>query len=362
MASVPFMIDRLSGFLDGDPNFLRKIGNLETRLLKYDIIDKKIEAPVFISGLARSGSTILLEILNTHPEFCSFQYKDYPFVHCATFWDFINKFIPRPPSKKVERAHKDRLMINEKSPEALDEILWMSFFDNLHDPSVSNILDKRTHDENFEVFFDNTLKKLLTLRKATRYVSKNNANSARLEYLCKLYPDACFIIPVRKPIEHIYSLVKQHNLIRKQQENDARGQRYMRRNGHFEFGIDFRPLNFNNSEENAQIMSHWNDGDIISAYAYYWSATYAHIFHTVQSNPHLQKRALYIRYDDLCENTEETLEEITYFCNITDCKQDLIKTWKDKISAPDYYKIDFSDQQIKTIETITQSTAQKFWA
>ena len=34
----------------------------------------------------------------------------------------------------VERAHGDRLMITPSSPEAMEEPIWMHFFDNAHNP------------------------------------------------------------------------------------------------------------------------------------------------------------------------------------------------------------------------------------
>lgn len=138
--------------------------------------------------------------------------------------------------------------------------------------------------------------------------------------------------------------------------------RYMRRHGHFEFGLDFRPINFGNPETTNQILSYWNAGDIVSAYAMYWSETYAHLFDTVNGDNNLKKNALFIRYDDLCENTEVRLTELLDFCAITKDKDTIISDWKDKISAPDYYKIDLSDEEQTRIKNITAETAAKFWA
>ncbi|MFP4313280.1 MAG: sulfotransferase [Alphaproteobacteria bacterium] len=360
MASVSFFTDFLGGLLDKHPAFLKRLGTLETRALKYDIINTEIKAPVFICGLARSGSTILLEILNSHKDFTSFQYRDYPFVHCPAFWDFANKFVPRS-TKKIERAHKDRIMIDWTSPEALDEIIWMSFFDDLHNPSINNVLGPQDKNPDFDAFFSHSIRKLLALRKAKRYVSKNNANSARLEYIQNLYPDARFIVPIRKPAEHVYSLLKQHKLLLEAQKDDPRGQRYMRRHGHFEFGSDFRPLNFHDTHATERILDLWRAGDCVSAYARYWDKTYAHIYNTVQSNEDLKKNTLFIRYDELCASPSDHLEKLSDFCAIKEDKEQLINSWKDKISAPDYYKITLSDEEQSRIKEITHGTAAKFW-
>ncbi|MCB9964174.1 MAG: sulfotransferase [Rhodospirillales bacterium] len=80
-------LSKIQGFLD-------KIWGSETKLLTYDTISVSIDKPIFITGLARSGTTILLEILASHPDISTHKYKDYPFVHTNYFWDTLRKFIP----------------------------------------------------------------------------------------------------------------------------------------------------------------------------------------------------------------------------------------------------------------------------
>ncbi len=242
MSYVPLHLDLLGGFLDKRQDLLIRLGNIETKLLTYDIQDLRIDKPIFIAGLARSGSTILLETLASHKDVTSHQYCDYPFVHVHYFWNVIKALTPAS-RKKVERGHKDGLMINAKSPEALDEILWISFFEDLHDPGQSNIIDETCGNPAFERFYANNILKTLYGRKASRFISKNNYNVTRLKYLKSLFPDLRIIIPVRPPEEHIYSLLKQNKLFQEVQKQDERSSRYTRRLGHFEFGLDFRPIN-----------------------------------------------------------------------------------------------------------------------
>jgi len=83
---------------------------------------------VFISGLARAGTTILLEALYSTGLFASLTYRNMPFVTAPALWNLISsKFYSTPIL--IDRAHSDRLKIAFDSPEAFEEIFWMTFTD-----------------------------------------------------------------------------------------------------------------------------------------------------------------------------------------------------------------------------------------
>ena len=54
-------------------------------------LKNKIIKPIFITGLARSGSTILANILNLHSDTGSFLYRDVPFIEMPYLWSFANR-------------------------------------------------------------------------------------------------------------------------------------------------------------------------------------------------------------------------------------------------------------------------------
>lgn len=70
--------DRLSRFFSGRPGLCRFLGNLETKLSRDKIEDLSVDRPIYVTGLARSGSTILLELLAAHDQTAAHQYRDYP--------------------------------------------------------------------------------------------------------------------------------------------------------------------------------------------------------------------------------------------------------------------------------------------
>ena len=116
------------------PNFWIDVGKLETQVLKGRLARRTVDAPIYITGLARAGTTLLLNILASHPRLTSFKYCDY-YGAFTPFWaDHIFRAVGLGAARKQERAHADGVMVNAYSPEAMEEILWMQFFAYLHDP------------------------------------------------------------------------------------------------------------------------------------------------------------------------------------------------------------------------------------
>ena len=94
-------------------------------------------------------------------------------------------------------------------------------------------MGKETQNPEFEAEFSTHLQKILWLRGGRRYVSKGNYNVARIAYLARLFPDARFVVPVRDPVSHVHSLVKQHELFCRYAADDARVPRYLEAAGHY---------------------------------------------------------------------------------------------------------------------------------
>jgi hypothetical protein len=181
--SVPGWTDKLSGLQARFPRFWIGLGNLESRVLAERLSDIPIDRPIYIAGLARSGTTILLELLAEHPDLASHRYRDFPPVLAPWFWNrFIDRAASRPQDAS-ERAHGDRIEVTPESPEAFEEVIWMAFFDRLHDPDASAVLDAETGNEEFEAFYRDHIRKMLLIRGGKRYLSKANYNVSRLLYL-----------------------------------------------------------------------------------------------------------------------------------------------------------------------------------
>ena len=83
---------------------------------------------VFVVGLARSGTTILLNAIYQSNQFASLTYDDMPFILAPNFWAKIS---PRKSHGELqERAHGDGVRVSTNSPEAFEEVFWKTFVDN----------------------------------------------------------------------------------------------------------------------------------------------------------------------------------------------------------------------------------------
>ena len=284
MLEVSRLHDTLGGLVERAPGVFRALGRLEASCMADELNDVSIDRPIYVCGLARAGTTILLESLAAHPAVASHQYRDFPFVHVPVWW---NWFLDRAAGERaaaVERAHKDGIFVTPQSPEAMEEVVWMSFFPTIHDPTACNVLGKGDAAPEFERFYRNHLRKVISLRRGSRYLAKGNYNVARLGFLHRLFPDARFVVALRDPAQHVASLLKQHRLFCEAERRDRKVLDYMRRSGHFEFGLDRRPINFGDDGVIRRIQAAWAEGDDVKGYALVWASTYDFVLNALDAD------------------------------------------------------------------------------
>jgi hypothetical protein len=307
---MPRWLDVLGGLIERTAGFWELLGHLESNAHRVDLDAITIERPIYIAGLARSGSTVLLELLAAQPGIATHRYRDFPPLFTPLFWNRAFAHVYRADAPPAERAHKDRILITPDSPEAMEEVLWMRFFPGSHDPTQSQVLDRETHHPKFERFYEDHLKKILMIRRGRRYLSKGNYNLTRFGYLSRLFPDARFIVPVREPSWHIASLMKQHRLFCAEERRDLRILRHMQRMGHLEFGLGRRAINVGDRAAVAGIERLWQEGEEARGWARYWAMLYGFVLTQMDTDPELASRIMLVRYEDLCERPQATLESV----------------------------------------------------
>ncbi|UCG00663.1 MAG: sulfotransferase [Candidatus Heimdallarchaeota archaeon] len=337
------------------------VHTVESYQLKKRMEKTIIDRPIYVTGLARAGTTITLEMLNKHPDVAAHRYLHMVLPYSPHWTQNIADYTPIMKSP-VERLHKDRIAVTRDSPEAVEEIFWQRFFKNTHDETKSNILDTTTQNPQFERFYSDHLKKLLINRNASRYIAKNNYNVARMEYLQKLFPDVKFIIIIRNPFDHIASLAKQDGILKELEHNDPRLLDWTKLIGHREFGTAKVCINFNNPKIVQKIRAFWKRKETyIEGWAVYWAEAYSYIHKTLQRNTNLAKASLMVRYEDLCEESEATINKIIDHIEVDPKKFRKIKKYYSKrLTKPTYYISKFSTKEQEKIIQITGEIAEKY--
>jgi hypothetical protein len=267
--------------------------------------DIEVEAPIFITSLPRAGTTIVLQALSRLCQLATPTYRDMPFILTPVLWDKVSRGFRRT-GKPAERAHGDGLLIDEDSPEAFEEVVWRKYFPGHYHRTGIDCWQDSTHDAEFDDAFKAYMQKMILLRSedtsaGSRYISKNNANIARIAYLQKLFPHAQFVVSVRHPVEQAISLMRQHRNFSRQHAEDAFTRRYMADIGHYEFGELHRPIRFSGLVGLAENLT----PDSLD----YWLAYWIVAFREVSRHPGL----CLIGFEDLCACPDASLQ------NLLDC-------------------------------------------
>jgi sulfotransferase family protein len=347
---VPAGLHLASKMVASTPDFWKALGNLESSTLAKDMGGRTISKPIFVSGVARSGSTILTEVISQHPQMACHHYSDFPVTWIPYWWNSLRKHLPLPQQEPQERAHRDRLMITSDSPEAVEEVLWMHFFPAAHKPDRSHVMGAQESHPQFEKYYRDHIRKLLLVKDRQRYLAKNNYHATRLEYLLQLFPDARFIIPVRDPVQQVASLIKQHRLFSQQNAEDSRVSRQLQLSGHYEFGPLRCPIIVNETRQ----THYGQDLEDVAWYANQWADVYGFLQQRMKDNPELAKACLVIPYEEICSRTEKSLEKIFAHVGLDDeCAEKLIAAYAPIISAPDYYQHGFTAAQKELIRKLT---------
>lgn len=249
------------------------VADLELRMFRRELEGVRAARPLFVTGLPRSGTTILLELLSRAPSVATHTYRDMPFVLTPMTWGgFARRF--RRSDAPRERAHGDGIQISMDSPEAFEEVAWMAFHaDRYRGASIAPWAGELLPE--FASFFAEHMRKVIALRRrdkptAARYASKNNLNIARLPALLARFDDAVALVPFRDPLQHGASLLRQHRRFSEMHARDGFTRRYMAGIGHFDFGENLKPVDFDGWLAGRDASA----ADSLSFWVEYWCAAY----------------------------------------------------------------------------------------
>ncbi len=351
----------ISKFFDSFKQLSFLLDRLETMSLKVDIDKLKIDRPIYITGLARAGTTIVLEMLSKHLDLASHRYK-HLLVPYIPHW--ISQIVNKTKIYTIpfERLHNDGIIVTRESPEAVEEILWVKFFKNIHNENISNVISVNVSNPKFINFYVNHIRKLMINQKSSRYLAKNNYNVTRMEYLLRIFPSSKFLLIIRNPVDHIASLIKQTKLFKKIEQENPLLKKWLRILGHYEFGQRRVCINLGNTELIHKIRELWrNKKTYVKGWAYYWYSIYNFVANHLDANKKLKKATLIVRYDDLCETPAKIIDKILEHTELPTKKFEEIKSYYVKyLHKPTYYTPDFSNKDLAYISVVTKDTATRF--
>ncbi len=192
--------------------------------------------PVFVTGLARAGTTALMRALHGTGQFASLTYADMPMVMAPNLWARLSG-AARKERVSRERAHGDGVMVDFDAPEALEEVFWRTHCGT--DYIQPDALVPHAPDPDVIAAYRDYQNRVCHRHGAPRYLAKNNNMMLRLGPLATDMADARILVPVRDPVAQALSLLRQHTHFG---SADSFTEAYMRWLVHHEFGADQRPF------------------------------------------------------------------------------------------------------------------------
>lgn len=288
--------------------------------------------PVFISGLPRSGTTILLQIFTDSGHFAGHMYQDMPFVLCPILWSrFARHF--RTEQTERERAHGDGLTISGQSPEGFEEIIWKYFWPDHYDEGAIKPWHSSERCDEFDEFYLGHMARIIAVRQGEReeagtklrYLSKNNVGISRLALSSEPLRNGVFLVPYRDPVQHAASLHRQHERFLRLQAADVFVHRYMEGIGHYDFGHGLRPIDFNGWLRSAP------DPLSLDFWLEYWCAAYDQILADLRPGVHL------VSYAQLTTKPEFVLRHLAAAVDVP--AESLIRS-AEKFRSPRLHKVD----------------------
>ncbi len=296
--------------------------DMDQRTVHSDPGDIVGERHVFVSGLARAGTTVLMRRFHDTGAYRSLTYRDMPFVLAPNLWRKLSRSSKQDVAAS-ERAHGDRILVDVESPESLDEVFWRIFVGEEYIEKTH--LQPHSPDQETTGKFVRYVNAILNAQdfSGTRYLSKNNNNILRLQGIRRAFPQALILIPFRDPLSHAGSLLRQHRKFTETQKTDRFVTSYMTWLVHHEFGLDHRPFRF---DEAGHPHEPSYGTDTSEYWLELWCATHEWLEHSAPED------AIFVCYEDLCGGAG-VWDRLATISGIPSCREDMDAFSLSKASA-----------------------------
>lgn len=286
----------------------KAMADVEERIYARRFAGVDIERPVFVTSLPRAGTTLLLEVIGSLDIFAAHTYRDMPFLLIPMLWNAISRRFHASDAASP-RAHGDGMTIGYDSPEAFEEVLWRAYWPEKYadDRIIPWAASDTDANGEFERFMRTHMQKMIALRAGRegtplRYVSKNNANVSRIPTIVQLFSDSIILIPFRRPVDQVGSMLRQHLNFQKIHREEEFSRRYMEDIGHFDFGENLRPIDFGGWLGREELDS------TSTLTADFWMKYWCVAFECILSNQ--SDNVVLVSYDNCCANPSLSLRRI----------------------------------------------------
>jgi hypothetical protein len=161
-------------------------------------VTHEIDRPIFIVGCGRSGTTLLYQMLATHPDV-----------------GWISNYAERWPETCVVsvfsplyRAARDSSPLRRVLPQPSEGGNVWDLIDGADRPADGGPPVSDTATAAARVRAHTFVRRHLDYQRRSRFLNKNTQNTRRVEYLDALFPDCVVVHVVRNPIAVVESLLR----------------------------------------------------------------------------------------------------------------------------------------------------------
>ncbi len=251
---------------------------------------------VIVSGLPRSGTSIMTRLLYATGDFHSLQYAHMPFLLCPNFWGMIHR---KTKITTRERYHQDGLKIDLDTIEAFEEYFFKVFTRD-HFIRKNSLIEHKLDDKTINSY--QNYRNLLRNKRhsTTLYLAKNNHLLLRYQFLHSHAPEMLSIFMFRDPVEQANSLLRQHQIFCSLQNEFPFSKEYMDWLGHHEFGLGFKKMKFFESSFHSS-----HPMNSLEFWLSYWHYYYSHFLRIWD-----RKKTFLVHHEDLRTKPQALLKII----------------------------------------------------
>lgn len=250
---------------------------------------------VIVSGLARAGTTSLMNDLSKIDDLVSLNYANMPFLMCPNLWA---KFYKPKTTEFKERSHKDGIMIGLNSNEALEEYFFKVTANDSY-IKESHLSEYNISQADYADYLD--YQSIIKLDNKKIYLAKNNNFILRYKSVRDYNDDFIMVILYRDPLTHAASLMEKHCYYKKLQSKDPFVLEYMNWLGHHEFGLNQKTFVFSNSNK---LVNEDEDKDSMNFWLQTWINYYSYVLTINHPN------TILVNYDSYCKYPKEIIETL----------------------------------------------------